>query len=127
MEKLSAMNHIQLEELCFSLAGTTVDVKWSHDLCYLVGGKMYCVANLDGRLTVSMKVLAEDFGGLTAREGIIPAPYMAKNNWIFVEESKALTMAEWKRYVRQSYALVFAKLPKKVKERITNGINHQKK
>jgi len=109
------MDHTQLEQFCLLLKGTTTDVKWGNDLCYLIGGKMYCVTSLDQPMRVSMKVLAEEFGELTERDGIIPAPYMARNHWIFVEKSNAFTLKEWKHYVKQSYELVFAKLPKKIK------------
>jgi len=109
------MDHGQLEQLCLRLRGTTTDIKWGNDLCYLIGGKMYCVTSLDHPMKVSMKVLAEEFGDLTARDGIIPAPYMARNHWIFIEKSNAFSAKEWKHYVQQSYELVFAKLPKKIK------------
>lgn len=109
------MNHAQLEKLCLSLKGTTTDIKWGNDLCYLIGDKMYCVTSLDQPLKVSMKVLVEEFGELTEREGIIPAPYMARNHWILVEKSNALTAKEWNQYVRQSYELVLSKLPKRIK------------
>jgi predicted DNA-binding protein (MmcQ/YjbR family) len=112
------MDHAQLEKLCFSLKGTTTDIKWGNDLCYLIGSKMYCVTSLNQPMKVSMKVQAEEFGELTERDGIIPAPYMARNNWVFVEKSNALTPAEWKFFVRQSYELVFAKLSRKIKMQI---------
>jgi len=112
------MDHTQLEQLCLNLKGTTTDVKWGNDFCYLVGDKMYCVTNLDRPMKVSIKVLAEEFGELIEQDGIIPAPYMARNSWIFVEKANALTTAEWKYYVKQSYELVVAKLPKKIKMKI---------
>jgi len=79
---------------------------------------MYCVTNLDQPIKVSLKVQPEEFGELTEREGIIPAPYVARNHWIFVEKSNAFTMKEWKHYIQQSYELVFSKLPKKTKMQI---------
>ena len=112
------MDHAQLEKLCLSLKGTTTDIKWGDDLCYLIGSKMYCVTSLNQPMKVSIKVQAEQFGELIERDGIIPAPYMARNNWVFVEKSNALTLAEWKFFVRQSYELVFAKLPRKIKMQI---------
>ena len=112
------MNHAELEKFCLSLKGTTTDVKWGNDLCYLIGGKMYCVTGLDQPMKVSMKVLAEEFGELTERDGITPAPYMARNHWIFIEKSKALTLKEWKHYIQQSYELIFDKLSKKIKMKI---------
>jgi predicted DNA-binding protein (MmcQ/YjbR family) len=82
------------------------------DLCYLVSGKMYCVAGLEQPLKVSMKVTAEDFGTLIERHGIIPAPYVARNKWILVEKPGALTLSEWEHFIRQSYELVVANLRK---------------
>jgi len=113
------MNHDELEKFCLNLKGTTTDVKWGNDLCYVIGDKMYCVTSLDQPMKVSIKVTAEEFCELTERDGIIPAPYMARNHWIFIEKSNALTAKEWNHYIRQSYDLVFAKLPKKTKLKIT--------
>jgi len=112
------MDHAQLEQFCLSLKGTTTDIKWGNDLCYCIGAKMYCVTSLDQPLKVSLKVQAEEFAELTEREGIIPAPDMARNHWIFIEKSNAFTVKEWKHYIQQSYELVFAKLPKKIKMQI---------
>lgn len=113
------MNQPQLEQLCLGLKGTTTDIKWGNDLCYLVGGKMYCVTILEPPMKVSLKVLPEEFGELTDREGIIAAPYAARNHWILVEKSTALSHPEWRHYIAQSYALVFGKLPKKIREKIS--------
>jgi predicted DNA-binding protein (MmcQ/YjbR family) len=112
------MNHVELEKFCLGLKGTTSDIKWGNDLCYLIGGKMYCVISIDPPMKVSIKVTPEEFGELTEREGIIPAPYMARSNWIFIEKANALTLAEWKHYIEQSYELVLSKLPNKIKNQI---------
>jgi predicted DNA-binding protein (MmcQ/YjbR family) len=112
------MSQSELEKLCLSLNGTTIDIKWGNDLCFLVGGKMYCVTTLAVPMKVSIKVLPEEFDELTERTGIIPAPYMARNKWVFIEKSTALTPKEWKHYVQQSYNLVFDKLTKKLKDSI---------
>lgn len=107
------MTKSDLESFCMSLPGTKQDIKWGHDLCFVVSEKMYCVTGIDGPVSASFKVLPEEMQTLTERGGIIPAPYMARNNWVFVETAKALTPKEWKYYVKQSYELVVAKLPKK--------------
>ncbi|HLZ15630.1 MAG TPA: MmcQ/YjbR family DNA-binding protein [Cyclobacteriaceae bacterium] len=112
------MNHAQLERICLKLKGSTTDIKWGNDLCYLIGGKMYCVAGLGQPLTVSMKVTAEEFGELTEREGIIPAPYVARNKWILVKNPGALTPGEWEHFLRQSYELVLVRLPRKIKDQL---------
>lgn len=112
------MNIESLRTLCLSLPGVTEDIKWGHDLCFSVGGKMFCVTAADDESGASFKVLDEEFDELTSREGIIPAPYMARNKWVFVLEFSWLNDSEWAHYVRQSYELAKAKLPKKRQEEI---------
>jgi predicted DNA-binding protein (MmcQ/YjbR family) len=116
------MTKSDLESHCMSLPGTKQDIKWGHDLCFCVAEKMYCVTAVEGQLAASFKVLPEEMQTLTEREGIIPAPYMARNNWVYVETSKALTPKEWKYYVKQSYELVVAKLPAKTRAKLASAV-----
>ena len=101
--------------MCRALPGSTEDVKWGADLVFSVGGKMFTVVCLDPPHTVAFKCTPESFAELTEREGIIPAPYMARNNWVMLESLDALPRAELKRLIRDSYDMVAAKLPKKVR------------
>jgi predicted DNA-binding protein (MmcQ/YjbR family) len=39
---------------------------------------------------------------------------LARNKWILVEDSSVLNKEQWEKYIYQSYALVKAKLPKKL-------------
>jgi len=66
-------------------------------------------------LCMSFKCMPEEFAELVEREGIIPAPYMARNHWVLIESPDILPRAELKRLVRNSYDIVAAKLPKKVR------------
>lgn len=110
------MNAAGLEKICLKLKGTTTDVKWGNDLCYLVRDKMYCVTGLNGPFTASLKVTPEDFGQLTERDGIQPAPYVARYHWVLIDKPTALTPKEWQHFVVQSYNLVVQKLPAKLKK-----------
>ena len=103
-----------LRDFCRTLPAVTEDIKWGHDLCFSVGGKMFCVAALDGPLTVSFKVRDDEFDDLASSPGMRPAPYVARYKWILVEDVNKLNRKQWAHYVRQSYDLVRAKLPKKV-------------
>ena len=102
---------------CLSLPGATHDVKWGKDHCYSVGGKMFAVIGPDG--SMSFKVADERFLELTDREGMIPAPYMAKHKWVFVQDLKTVTDAEIHELVTDAHRLVLAKLPKKTQREIT--------
>jgi predicted DNA-binding protein (MmcQ/YjbR family) len=117
------MNTESLRTFCLSLPGATEDIKWGHDLCFLVAGKMFMVTSLeatDGHC-VSFKCTPEKFAELIESDGIIPAPYMARNHWVTLERFNALRDAEIKDLVRESYEMVLAKLPKKTREEIALG------
>ena len=112
------MNIEALRELCLGLPGVTEDFKWGADLCFLVGEKMFCVTSIELPHSVSFKVTDEEFEEMVTRPGIIPAPYMARNKWVNVQEWRRLTYPEWNNYVKQSYSLVKAKLQKKLQKEI---------
>ena len=100
--------------ICRALPGTTEDVKWGADLVFSIGGKMYTVVCLDPPHTVAFKCSPDAFAELVEREGIIPAPYLARAMWVQEQGlGEALDRKELERLVRASYDLVSAKLPKK--------------
>jgi predicted DNA-binding protein (MmcQ/YjbR family) len=99
--------------ICRALPDVTEDVKWGADLCFCVRKKMFLVVNLEPPHQVAFKCTPESFGELVEREGIIPAPYMARNMWVQEQElGESLDRREFQRLVKTSYELVVAKLPK---------------
>jgi acyl transferase domain-containing protein len=46
-------------------------------------------------------------------DGIIPAPYMARNHWVAMLQIDALRQPEIRELIQNSYQLVLEKLPKK--------------
>jgi predicted DNA-binding protein (MmcQ/YjbR family) len=108
------MNVEWIRRYCMSLPHTTETVQWGSDLVFKVGGKMYAVAPLEPAMVVlSFKCSPDSFAELTERPGIVPAPYLARAQWVALKSEDALTAAELKRCLRQAYDLIFAKLPKK--------------
>jgi predicted DNA-binding protein (MmcQ/YjbR family) len=105
----------QLRALCTGLPAVTEDVKWDNNLVFSVGEKMFCMASLEPPFTCSFKVPDEEFEELSAREGFIPAPYMARAKWVQVTSPTRLHNREWEARIRQSYELVKAKLTKKAR------------
>lgn len=101
---------------CLSLPHATEDVQWEHDLLFRIAGKMFCVANMEPQLVptkIAFKCTPEKFAELVEVEGIIPAPYMARNHWVAIIEMDALRRPEMEELIRNSYQLVLQKLPKK--------------
>jgi len=104
----------KLRAICMSFPGATEGLKWEDHICFMVGEKMFCVTSEGGGANV--KVTPEQFEELIEREGIVPAPYMARNKWLYIERFSALKPKEWNFYLRQSYDIIRAGLPKKVRE-----------
>ena len=109
------MNIDWLRKQCLAFPGTSESVQWGSDLVFKVAGKMFAVRNLEpgAKHEVGFKCSPEDFGELTAREGFVPAPYLARAKWVAVEVGASITEAELKVLLRKSYDLVVAALPKK--------------
>ena len=68
---------------------------------------------------LSFKCTDEAFAELVEREGIVPAPYMARAKWVALETFDALTDREIEERIRESYDIVFAKLTRKQQAQIT--------
>ena len=87
---------------CTSLPHTTEDVQWEHDLIFRIAGKMYCVANLEPAMSptkIAFKCTPEKFVELVEIDGIIPAPYMARNHWVAILDMGALRQPELKTLI----------------------------
>jgi predicted DNA-binding protein (MmcQ/YjbR family) len=116
------MNIEWVRRYCMSLPHTTEQIQWGHDLVFKIGGKMYAAGPVDGPWDCCLSFKAGDeFAELCEREGIIPAPYMARNQWVALTSWDALTVTELKRLVRGSYDMVFAKLPKKTQAELSGA------
>jgi predicted DNA-binding protein (MmcQ/YjbR family) len=102
-----------IRAICKSLPAVTEGIKWGNDLCFMIGGKMFCVTLMDPPLKVSVKVTDEEFGEMTNLPGIIPAPYAARYKWILIEDAGIFNQKKWEYYITQSYNLVKSKLSKK--------------
>jgi predicted DNA-binding protein (MmcQ/YjbR family) len=109
-----------LRQLCLSFPGATEQVQWGADLVFKVGGKMFCVANTEpGSVAMSFKCDPDTFAELVERDGVIPAPYLARARWVALERFDSLPAREIAALVRRSYDLVVAKLPKATRASIT--------
>lgn len=99
--------------ICRALPEVTEDVKWGHDLCFCIVGKMFAAIDLNPPHALAFKCTPEEFAELVERPGIAPAPYMARNMWVLEERlGDALERRELERLLKTSYDLVVARLPK---------------
>jgi predicted DNA-binding protein (MmcQ/YjbR family) len=114
-----------VRQFCRSLPHTTEKVRWEHNLLFCVGDKMYCVANLEpgmGPGKIAFKCTPEVFAEMVEREGMIPAPYMARNHWVSVTEIELFRQPELKDCIAASYQLVFDKLPRRTQAQLKGNL-----
>jgi predicted DNA-binding protein (MmcQ/YjbR family) len=113
--------------ICRALPKVTEDIKWAHDLCFCVSGKMFAVVDLERPHSLAFKCTPETFGELVERPGIIPAPYMARNMWVQEQQlGESLERPELEALIKTSYDLVVAKLPKRLQHSLQgSGTRHR--
>ena len=97
--------------------------QWGDNLVFWVGdkaigGKMFCLVNLSGgeHGVVSYSAGPERYAELVERDGLKPAPYMARIHWVAAERWTAWRNTEWHSELRAARDLTYDKLPKKVKD-----------
>jgi predicted DNA-binding protein (MmcQ/YjbR family) len=111
-----------LRKLCLSFPGATEQIQWGYDLLFKVGGKMFAVTPLEpAPVCLSFKASPENFAELTERPNIIPAPYLARAQWVALQTRDALPHVELSLLLRDSYDMIVAKLPKKTRETLSSA------
>jgi len=109
-----------LREVCLAFPGATEQIQWGDDLLFKVGGKMFAITPLiPAPVCLSFKASPESFAELTERPNIIPAPYLARAQWVALQTKDALPAGELSKLLRESYELVAAKLPKKIRDSLS--------
>jgi predicted DNA-binding protein (MmcQ/YjbR family) len=107
------MNIDVVRSICRAFPAVTEDIKWGSDLVFSVGRKMFAVVNTERPHTVAFKCTPDTFAELIERDGIIPAPYMARAMWVQERTvGDVLDRRELADLLKRSYELVVAKLPK---------------
>ena len=110
-------------------------MQWGDNLVYWVGdkaigGKMFALIDLGEGLSKGVAMYSagpERYAELLEREGLIPAPYMARIHWLAVERWSVLRNSEWEDELRGAHAITFAKLPKRTRETLALPVKQQEK
>jgi predicted DNA-binding protein (MmcQ/YjbR family) len=102
-----------LDKFCRSLPGAMMSVQWGDHQVYKVGGKMFAVIGGEG--SISFKANDVAFEMLIQTGAARPSPYMARAQWLYVDDLKQFPAAELRQYIAASHALVVKKLTKKAR------------
>ena len=110
-----------VRNICLAFPGATEKVTWGHALTFRVADKMFAVGVTEVAPNwLSFKTSDETFAELTERPDIIPAPYLARARWVALETKDALASDELAGLLRESYEMVAAKLPARVRSNLAS-------
>ena len=113
------MNIDELRSFCLALPHATEDIQWGNDLLFRIGNKIFAATGLGVTpIQITLKCTPEKFAELTEIDGIVPARYTARYHWVTFERTDVLPRRELENLLSQSYEMVLAKLPSRVKKQI---------
>lgn len=111
-----------IQNICNRLPDVTEDIKWENHVCFNTGGKMFVITAPDeSPVSASFKTTEDKFNELKEREGFKPAPYLARYNWIWLDDINRMKYDEWLELINMSYKLVQSKLTRK--KSVINNFN----
>ncbi len=107
-----------LRAYCLSKPHTTESTPFDHDtLVFKVHNKMYCLCSIGSFTGVNVKCEPEIAEELRAEYiAVEPGFHMNKKHWNTVKINQDVDDTHLLKMVDDSYNLIFASLPKKVKE-----------
>jgi predicted DNA-binding protein (MmcQ/YjbR family) len=107
----------RLRRLCLALPGAEEVVQWGGVHVFKAGGRMFATLSPEGGALrhVAFKASPESFHVLTEAGSFMPAPYLARAQWVATDDLDALTDAEWRGYLVRAWRLVVLRLPKRLR------------
>jgi predicted DNA-binding protein (MmcQ/YjbR family) len=116
---MTKMNVDAVRQHCLSFPHTTEKLQWGETLCFKVQGeakrkaeaKIFALMNLDAVPPgLCIKCSPERFAELTEIEGIVPAPYVGRYNWVLLENLDVLPARDIEDLIAESYEMVVTKM-----------------
>jgi predicted DNA-binding protein (MmcQ/YjbR family) len=110
----------QFREYCLSLKGVTEEFPFGEEtLVYKVMGKMFALTNIVNFESINLKCDPETAIELRERyEGVTPGYHMNKKHWNTVDTHAGISDKLIYGWIKDSYDLVVASLPKKIREEL---------
>lgn len=110
----------QFREYCLSLKGVTEEFPFGEEtLVYKVMGKMFALTNIVNFESINLKCDPEMAVELRERyEGVTPGYHMNKKHWNTVDTHAGIFDKLIYGWIKDSYDLVVASLPKKIREEL---------
>ncbi len=114
------MTREDYDAFCANLPHATHVVQWGDASVWKVGGKVFAIGGWSSspEFAVTFKCSVASFAILSELPGLRPAPYLASRglSWVQRIDDRSLSDQDPREYLRQSYSLVLAELPKKAQD-----------
>ncbi|MCT4664196.1 MAG: MmcQ/YjbR family DNA-binding protein [Flavobacteriales bacterium] len=114
------MDILELREFCLSLPKATEEMPFGPDvLVFKVGGKMFCLINIEKNDSFNVKCDPEK--AIELREkyaAVLPGYHMSKKHWNTVKTDGSIPKHLLKDWISDSYCLVLNGLSKKKQKEI---------
>ncbi len=96
---------------CLSFPDTRENLQWGETLCFKVGKKIFAMVSLDvaSETRLTFKCSPEGFAELLEHEGVRPAPYVGRYQWIALESLDALPDRQIGDLIQRSYEIIARK------------------
>src|SRR5271166_5986203 len=109
------MTREEYDVFCAAFPQATHVVQWGDASVWKVGGKVFAIGGWSAEFAVTFKCSETSFAVLKDLPGLRPAPYLASRglSWIQRTDRRTLGDTELEGYLRASYALIVAALPRK--------------
>ena len=115
------MTREEYDVFCAAFPQATHVVQWGDASVWKVVGKVFAIGGWStAEFAVTFKCSETSFAVLKDLPGLRPAPYLASRGltWIQRTDRRTLGDAEFEGYLRASYALIVAALPRKVRREL---------
>ncbi|MCB2377588.1 MmcQ/YjbR family DNA-binding protein [Hymenobacter sp. BT635] len=114
------MTVAELQTICHTHAGITEEIKWDDHLCFCMGEKIFLVTSPDSfPVSATFKARGEEFEELLAQTGFTAHRYLGRHQWVHLDDIRRLDAARWQHYIGESYQLIVAKLPARVRKALS--------
>ena len=111
-----------IRKLCLGFPGAIESIQWGGERVFKVGGKMFAVIGAERTAdAMSFKASDESFRLLTTLPGLVPAPYLARAQWVKIAPLSSLPGKDLEAYLRRAYEIVAAALPKKARDALATN------
>ena len=116
------MTRAEFDAFCAGLPHATHVVQWGEASVWKIGGKVFAIGGWSETeaLAITFKCSPMSFELLKAQPGLRPAPYLASRGLTWIQRTDARTLGDedLQAYLRRSYALVGARLPRRTRREL---------